>query len=53
MISEKQQAGYYSIKWDGLNDNGLRVASGTYIYKIKAEGKKKSYEKSIKLCFIK
>ncbi|MCF6271238.1 MAG: T9SS type A sorting domain-containing protein [Melioribacteraceae bacterium] len=32
-----QSAGKNEIYWDGTNDNGARVTSGVYIYKIKLE----------------
>ena len=30
--------GTYTINWNGLNDNGSRVSSGLYIYRLTAEG---------------
>ena len=30
------KAAYYSVTWDGMNDNGSRVASGVYFYRLKA-----------------
>ncbi|MCK4966237.1 T9SS type A sorting domain-containing protein, partial [bacterium] len=36
LIAEQKQPGFYSIRWDGTNDYGIRVASGMYIYRIKA-----------------
>ncbi len=36
LVSTYQQAGHKMIIWNGLNDYGNTVASGTYIYKIKA-----------------
>ena len=29
-------AGRYSVKWDGMNENGVRVASGVYFYRLLA-----------------
>jgi hypothetical protein len=29
-------AGRYSVKWDGMNENGIRVASGVYFYRLLA-----------------
>ncbi len=37
LVNEEQQVGYYSVKWDGTNNNGLKVNSGVYIYKIIAD----------------
>jgi hypothetical protein len=36
IISEAQEAGYYTAKWDGNNDFGARVSSGVYIYSLHA-----------------
>ena len=36
LVSETKNPGFYSIKWDGRNDNGAYVSSGVYIYRIKA-----------------
>ena len=30
------EAGHYTYKWNGTNDNGLSLPSGTYIYQLKA-----------------
>ena len=34
LFSEKITRGTYSAQWDGLNGDGERMASGTYIYRI-------------------
>ena len=36
LLSVQMPAGYYSSIWDGTNDHGVGVASGTYIYLMKA-----------------
>jgi hypothetical protein len=36
LVSDSYVAGAYRIEWDGRNDNGLWVASGIYIYRMKA-----------------
>lgn len=36
LVNEPTAAGSYKILWDGTNDQGVRVASGVYIYTIKA-----------------
>jgi len=43
------QAGSHSVTWDGRNERGRKVASGMYIYKIKAG----SFTKSMKMNLIK
>lgn len=32
--SDKIEAGYHSIRWDGRNKRGAQVSSGVYIYRI-------------------
>ncbi|MCB0313522.1 MAG: T9SS type A sorting domain-containing protein, partial [Calditrichaeota bacterium] len=36
LASGSMDAGYYSFRWDGTNDGGVKVASGMYIYRITA-----------------
>ena len=36
LVNRRQEAGYQSIVWDGLNNYGARAASGVYIYRIEA-----------------
>ncbi len=36
LVNETKSVDFYSVKWDGTNNNGLRVNSGVYIYRIKA-----------------
>ncbi|RKY89982.1 hypothetical protein DRQ09_00155, partial [candidate division KSB1 bacterium] len=36
LVNEYREAGYHKVIWDGRNNNGIRVASGVYIYAIKA-----------------
>ena len=36
LVSRNRTAGYYEVKWDGRNMNGQSVASGVYIFSIKA-----------------
>lgn len=51
-----QQAGKQSVVWNGRNSNGQQVASGVYIYTLKAvaqEGKPVTFVKSAKLVLLK
>jgi hypothetical protein len=36
LVNAKQEAGVYTITWDGKNDLGMPVSSGTYIYRVTA-----------------
>ncbi len=36
LLSEDKEAGYFSVEWNGINDNGHQVASGLYIFQVKA-----------------
>ena len=36
LINESKKAGYHQIIWDGRNNNGVKVGSGIYIYRIQA-----------------
>jgi len=34
LVNENQNAAFYKVVWDGLDDNSASVASGMYIYRI-------------------
>jgi hypothetical protein len=36
LIAGQQEAGYYTVNWDGTNEYGSKVASGIYIYRLQA-----------------
>ena len=36
LLNTRMDAGYHNVVWDGLNDNGARMASGLYMYKFEA-----------------
>ena len=36
LVNNYQNAGTYEVTWNGKNDSGVQVASGTYIYRIEA-----------------
>lgn len=38
LVQQNQMAGQYSIEWDGRDDIGLIVPSGTYLYSLETEG---------------
>ena len=37
LVSGRQDARQYKIRWDGTNDQGAKVASGIYIYQLRSE----------------
>jgi len=36
LVARYQSAGFYTVQWDGRNDSGNQVASGLYVYRMKA-----------------
>ena len=38
-VNQNQLAGTHSINWNGLDENGLPVSSGMYIYQLKSNGR--------------
>lgn len=36
LVQEPQASGRYQVKWDGRNENGIAVASGLYLYRLRA-----------------
>jgi len=49
LVDREQKAGYYEVKWRGLNKNNQRVGSGVYIYVIKVN----SFIKIKRMVFLK
>ena len=38
LLNARQPAGFHTIQWDGKNDAGATVASGIYLYELRAAG---------------
>ncbi len=38
LLDEYRQAGTHHVNWNGLDQKGVRVASGTYLYRISTNG---------------
>ncbi|MFC1725742.1 FISUMP domain-containing protein [candidate division KSB1 bacterium] len=36
ILNQTKPAGYHSVKWDGTNNNGVKVNSGVYVYRLQA-----------------
>jgi hypothetical protein len=47
LIDENLSPGYHSIHWDGTNERGKKVSSGTYFYTITAGGTFKETKKML------
>jgi hypothetical protein len=42
LLSEQRGAGRHTVSWDGRDDAGRKVASGTYFYQMRAPGVQES-----------
>ncbi|MBT3180723.1 MAG: hypothetical protein HOB40_11315 [Candidatus Marinimicrobia bacterium] len=53
--SENIKAGFHSVQWKGITNNGQKVPSGMYIVRMNAISinGKKSYSKSQKVVLLK
>jgi hypothetical protein len=49
LINQSLEAGYHSVTWDGIDSDGVEVATGIYFYKIKVG----NFEKSKKMLLLK
>jgi hypothetical protein len=49
LVNSRFEAGYHSVVWDGLNEQGSTVASGVYIYHFQAA----DFQKTMKLMLLK
>ena len=49
LVNTNQNAGFYSLYWNGLNNNNQMVSSGIYIYRITS----KDFVKSKKMIYLK
>ncbi|MBN1999463.1 T9SS type A sorting domain-containing protein, partial [candidate division KSB1 bacterium] len=49
LVAQHINAGFYEVVWDGTNEYGLPVTSGTYFYRMQVNG----YQKIRKMVFMK
>ena len=49
LVNDVQSPSFYKIVWDGKNDSGMTVATGTYFYKLVSG----NYSKTVKMNLIK
>ena len=36
LVNEMKEPGYYTVTWDGRNDQGIKAVSGVYLYRLEA-----------------
>ncbi len=48
LVDQRQPAGRYAVTWDGRNEQGENVASGTFIYQLRAG----SFVQNRKMAFV-
>jgi uncharacterized delta-60 repeat protein len=56
LVNEEQTPGFKEVNWDGTNNNGAKVASGIYIYRLEAKplsGSGKAFVQSRKMVLLK
>jgi flagellar hook assembly protein FlgD len=44
LVDGTREAGTYHVIWDGRGDHGLRLASGVYWVKVRANGQEASHQ---------
>ena len=49
LVNKRMDSGFHSIIWNGTNDTGIKVASGMYLYRLRAG----DYVKTRKMIFLK
>jgi len=49
LVNETKAPSYYKVIWDGKNENGMTVATGTYFYKLVSG----NYSKIVKMTLVK
>jgi hypothetical protein len=50
LVNQKQEAGYYYVRWNGAAENGRLTATGIYFYRISVGG---NFTKTLKMVMIK
>ncbi|HIC68977.1 MAG TPA: T9SS C-terminal target domain-containing protein, partial [Candidatus Latescibacteria bacterium] len=38
LVADERDAGEHAVVWDGIDDRGQPVASGVYLYRLRAAG---------------
>ena len=47
LVSRDATGGSYEVTWDGRGDDGHELASGTYVYRLKWQGRRISGRMSL------
>lgn len=42
LVNEARDTGRHSVRWDGLDDSGVKVAAGVYFYQLRSAGVEES-----------
>jgi hypothetical protein len=55
LLNDSKEPGYFDVKWNGRDNKGMKISSGTYIYRITARSEKsgKEFIESKKLVLLK
>ena len=53
LVNAQRPAGRFRVLWDGLDDYGVRTASGMYLYRITARGQSETFSQSKKMILLK
>jgi hypothetical protein len=49
LVDEEKAVGYFSVKWNGMNDLGSSTASGVYFYRMEARAGGNNYSQTRKM----
>ena len=49
LLEDVQVNGRQEIRWDGRNDAGVLMVSGTYLVELRVDGKRAASRKSVRL----
>ncbi len=53
LFDGQQQAGRYLVKWDGTDQNGVRMASGIYLYRLQAKAGGEQFTQTRRMLMLK
>ena len=53
VLNQKQTSGDYTLRWNGLDENGKRMASGVYFYQMEAHNDNNQFKQTRKMLMLK